>query len=498
MLSLELEAEEGTSSDEGNRKKKGGGQSVNVASCKRTCAAGLGMGSLHAWTFAALIGGAAAHRAFFESAGMPIHWLCFSAASLATWLLLCRSSASGPRNERMLSFSLMQAAGTMLMVGAGALQGNEGIPQQAWTVLVVGSCLAGAGSALQIASWGARLRTMTPCETTAATSLSFLLGALGAIGIGAIPEPVSILALCTLPLASGWCAHRDIRVGETAEQSASTAHDAVGAPSGRAQAATLLFCSGLAFGVLGVSMQPFAPDNLTMLANLLTAACAGIALVVGVRARDGAAFGDRLIKSTIAAIAFGIAAVPLFGAGSALMALPFAGIRLLDLTAWAVFSHWKDEPRSFVSSTFVAGRLAINGGTFVGMAAAMPLVRSSDADIPLSLVSAGLLVILMVASAAYFERFSVSSRDRMAAYRTGDLAAAHGKEDPFCALYGIEPEQLLLLERLVAGRSARRIAEEFSLSEATVRTRTTALYRALGVSNRQQLVDLVRGSNRTT
>jgi DNA-binding CsgD family transcriptional regulator len=58
---------------------------------------------------------------------------------------------------------------------------------------------------------------------------------------------------------------------------------------------------------------------------------------------------------------------------------------------------------------------------------------------------------------------------------------------------GLSARETEVLELICRGYSARRIGERLSISESTVVSHTTHIYRKFGVSSKQALIELVEG-----
>ena len=151
------------------------------------------------------------------------------------------------------------------------------------------------------------------------------------------------------------------------------------------------------------------------------------------------------------------------------------------------------------------GKLPANVGFTVGLiigiaALATPAASLPIAPEPYSLDAAHFyiplaLVAIFVLTALFFLPFDNESPS--AGYKTLALVDMHESPDAsmrkncdaITAQFKLSPRESEVLTYLVKGRNAKHIAEKLYVSESTVKTHISNIYRKVGIHSQQELLD---------
>ena len=170
---------------------------------------------------------------------------------------------------------------------------------------------------------------------------------------------------------------------------------------------------------------------------------------------------------------------------------------------WAVpFLYESSVPGLYLGlAAFFLKRLGILVGGYIVMSAA-----SLGVDSPV--VAFAALFVLIVLDVAYYfaEQFDPRfQKGGPAAGQAGLGASGNGARDGYMEAIGQIAEQYRLTPRereilvlLGRGRTARHIAGELQMADATVKTHIMHIYRKLGINSQQALLDIVEGQVRSS
>lgn len=400
--------------------------------------------------------------------------------------------ASALRVQRVL-LVLCALFGVLLPALYLANRAGAGVP-----LAVLGAAWAGHGlaSAVLFGYWG-RFSSMLP----AAHILPTIAGVFFAAGcwyfiVSNLPYAHSILVLAAMPLLSLACFlvyERDSALPRGVDSSVapwkqgSRADDLSGMLNG-VVLGTVLFVV-----VLGES----APDAHVMVASSLAVAAAAVAAAVAMRGNSAVEYGlarRMLFPFSVASLV--LLMLDLGPVSVALLFVLLAVFSVLDIVNWSTVALFGSLYRAQPIYAFSSVRLPFTVGTalgwLVGMAAFGELAPEFSTGF--GQVAAAFIVLLAVSvSVAPFER-GVRKRED-ADDDVPDERDSPGAWNRACidvaARHGLTPREREVFLLLAKGRNAAVIEKELVVSSSTAKTHIYHVYRKLGVSSRQEVIDAV-------
>ena len=140
------------------------------------------------------------------------------------------------------------------------------------------------------------------------------------------------------------------------------------------------------------------------------------------------------------------------------------------------------------------GKLPANIGFTLGLALGITAIGANIPDLARLYIPL-LLVALFILTALFFLPFDNESKT--AGYHTLALVDLHESQadtlnktcESIAARFKLSPRESEVLTYLVRGRNAKHIAEKLYLSESTVKTHISNIYRKVGVHSQQELLD---------
>lgn len=142
------------------------------------------------------------------------------------------------------------------------------------------------------------------------------------------------------------------------------------------------------------------------------------------------------------------------------------------------------------------GKLPANIGFMIGLGMGVIVIAVPVDEVSLLYVPLG-LVAAFVVTALFFLPYDNESST--AGYKTLAIVDMHGSPEPdmrttcdaISARFKLSPRESEVLTYLVKGRNAKHIAEKLYLSESTVKTHISNIYRKVGVHSQQDLLDAI-------
>ena len=140
------------------------------------------------------------------------------------------------------------------------------------------------------------------------------------------------------------------------------------------------------------------------------------------------------------------------------------------------------------------GKLPANAGFTIGLALGIGSIAFGSVDVVRTFAPLGLVAVFILTS-LFFLPFDNESTT--AGYKTLALVDMHQSPDTgqrracetIIARCKLSPRESEVLTYLVKGRNAKHIAEKLFVSESTVKTHISNIYRKVGVHSQQELLD---------
>jgi len=206
-------------------------------------------------------------------------------------------------------------------------------------------------------------------------------------------------------------------------------------------------------------------------------------------------------------VAIGFLALPLAGPGLAplAMALSFAGIGAFLVYYWIVMGNIAQRFGWAPSRVYAQGLCLLLLGAALGEGAAA-LLALLAADEPQRVAFIAIVALFALAftfwmkvEGAVFANEPVDAAE-LAIAAPPDAEGAEERDrarkrtlaiDTVTARYGISAREGQIIELLLRGRNVPYICDELFIAKSTVETHVKHIYAKLGISSRQQLIDLV-------
>ena len=166
------------------------------------------------------------------------------------------------------------------------------------------------------------------------------------------------------------------------------------------------------------------------------------------------------------------------------------GFALFLAAAWlALSTHARacGLPPAFAMTLFAA----LAGASGLAGLYSLPVLGAASTFVG-AVLFALYLVIVVVASMA--QRGRLSARDAQAIERQGFERFIEARSDELAERFSLTPRERDIVVHLGRGHSYAYIAGELVVSENTVRTHVRNMYRKMGVSSREELLEMIHGA----
>lgn len=418
----------------------------------------------------------------------PSVWtLLFTSIGFAIAAIIAPRVGSFIERGRMFGVAaLLCTVGTGVCLVMRALPGHD-----AFTGLLLAFLMIAAfGNALLLVMWGELWATLATDRVSQYLFSSYAFAFVLFFGVQLLPEIVTAAAVCLLPLAS--CAILYSSRDET-RRAPSAAVFAVDRPL-VVKAMGAVVVAGLAYGIAQSFYASMAAPHIAEgRPDLLVAGACFIALAAHIAFERSAAAPIAMFRPIVPALSIGLilfAVLPIaygyFGNGLVIVGGYCLDILIMLVSADLAFRAKRPVALFFSCSILVLRLATIAGLAAVDLAAGVGLV-SPDSQLHL-LIALAVLVILvgtLVFSQSELQRFY---QPQPAIRQNRDLEEHCAVMAERCGLTAREAEVLMLL---ASGRNVPYICKELCIAESTARHHVGAIYRKLGVYDRQGMIDVI-------
>ncbi len=207
--------------------------------------------------------------------------------------------------------------------------------------------------------------------------------------------------------------------------------------------------------------------------------------------------------------AIGFLALAIAGPGQALlsMAVVFSGIGAFLVYYWIVMGNIAQRFGWASSSVYAQGLCLLVSGMVLGKGVSLALTSAAAEDTAQSLLVAALALFVLAfifwlkVEGSVFasepvdasQMVTVGVAEKPALPTAGDARSASRSAalEGLAVRYGISAREREIVELLLRGRNVPYICDELFIAKSTVETHVKHVYSKLGISSRQQLIDIV-------
>lgn len=460
-----------------------------------------GLALTHAWILAPYLSGS-------------LFYICFHLGFACTLVACAARYRAHPAPVRADAAAPWAAAGLMCLgtlavfVADGRVDGIEGVC----------GVLGGAGSAYCFARWFyLYCALLAPKEAVGSTLLAFALSgcvrlflvALQAAVAPALPAVLAALPFCSTALlvrcerAARPEAPGGARPAPASRGGGGGAQGVRSAPGPLASFGPLvleLAVYGVVFGALRNGMSEWSIGTPSMLFGHLLRIVLPLLLLWWLQLRTaGSAGGAGLRAAVLATAAAVLAAVFLGGLGPvAASAIVLAARSFVSVLIYVRLFDVAYRTGAHPCCVYGAGRAVYEVGLVCGLALYDGLLSrvglDADASAGVLYFAVSCILVVMLNGFAGAVRLPVF-QPAPGPGRAGVPAVQTATLDEACARvagdFGLTEREADVLRHICRGYTKKRIAGVMGITEDTVRYHTKALYRKLGVHNRQELLDVV-------
>lgn len=366
------------------------------------------------------------------------------------------------------------------MIGAGAVSSG---------LFYVSSLAFALGNALLLIMWGELWSTWASGRVGTCLIASYTFAFVLYLLICALPGLAASVISCLLPVASVvalyQARHEERRLASQVEYLA----ESLSAWKVIVAAGAI----GLIHGFVQCALKVAHFDESLLHLSQVASALVLVAILIYLLAKQPAT----------ASLTFYKPIVPLYIAGLVLLViLPFqwmfvgnglalSAVFCVDMLVMLVSTDFAFRARKPVAVCFGFTLLAMRTGTTCALALVGVLELTGTFSVEI-LTNALLVCCIAI---AFIGSFVFTSADLSKLYRAkptsnvGADAAEH--VDAVAQACGLTPRETEVLSLLAAGRSVPYIASDLCIAESTVKHHTSSIYRKIGVSDRQSLIDVI-------
>ncbi len=406
----------------------------------------------------------------------------------------------------------------LVFVGTLAIGAPWPCTAEGYAIFAASALLTGLGSAYLDIVWGCQLVRHRESRTAVVLCLAYALSSLLYCAFARLPGDVSLALTAFLPVASVglalWLGLAPRECCEApAEDACRTARDARDDEDMtrdlRVFAARLLACA-LLFGVVLGAMQGLTNavgsprDNLEH--SMLFMVSLNVLLVVAAfyieTPRLQASHAERFVA------VYRIALLSMIGAllvssvyassGTVLMVTMLTGYTFLKILVWTELCQIVRAGCSTPVRMYGFGEACMAGSLLAGTTALTLAMGCMGAGDDVARVGIALCIALLILAYLFVltERH-ITAIEEINEAKEVELLHVRFQDrlDAVTRRFGLTKREAEVCRLFVRGRSTARIAEDLYISSGTVATHLRSIYRKAGVHGRQELLDLIDGTD---
>lgn len=450
----------------------------------------LGYGIYWAWVFLSFNSPLLAPESSAAAATvLRIHQVSIASALvmlIAMLVLARRISPLGPRRAALFALTLIGGGGTaMVALAANGVLGGE------W--ITIGAVLTGIGTTWLALSWGERYGAIGAESATVHTVASMVLTSIVYLVVTALPREFAQAATVALLLVSAalLLPGREVASASPSPRTAGSVWPSLL----RSLSWRVIAGIALVSVAMGVMLSLTAhPDSVSFesIRRLGVLASGAFILLLGLGSvllgrGFNLGFAYRL---ALPLIAIGFLALALLGRADLRLSsiAVSAGDSTFEVLTWVILADVTFRSRIPALLVFGLGRLALQGGMFVGELIGGVFFTQLT---PLALVM--LFLLLIVALFVLNERnvFDVGTHEGLRQAAADDEADWTRRLARIAAEYRLSPREHEILSVWAKGRSIEHVQEKFHISKNTAKTHLSHIYQKTGVHTREELLTLI-------
>ena len=401
--------------------------------------------------------------------------------------------AIGVGLHKLQSFNFVGLIGTVVAgvatVVAALLVQVEGI--DAGVVRLVADAIARLGSCWVIVAWGSQYARLDAFRITAYTLISFILALAACLVMLSCPQVLRVAFVAVaLPLSMALVLR--------ASRMKLPEHRVVGRETfiGLTWRILLVF---FLFGIVTWTSIPWAQASAGVqgLGQLVIVGSGGVVTVLLVLALvTGGAFSQSYIyKVVLPLITAGILLVATLNfetnVGAALISI---GYTCFDLFCFALFANACRKTGVDARRVFSWCRAIESSTPFftvILMVVLEGLLHMGDSLMVNLISGASMLVVVAVIMLDQTDLFEREQLNPAIDYPRAEVLYFARQCEEAIARFGLSPREAEVLSLIVRGRSVPHISQRLFISRSTVKTHISHLYEKLGVSDRQEMIDVI-------
>lgn len=357
-------------------------------------------------------------------------------------------------------------------------------------------------SAFIVIGWGALFSTLDIFEITRSTLAAFFLGLLICVCFLVIPSPFAqmgapFLLVCSVVLFESCQTNRSSIFDSTATHpKPQPTHEAHRAFFRMTKKIILIFfLLGIVTwtGIIRTFDQGFSTHPSSALVIIGSLLVVGV-LYIATTYNQSTFSSSYIYKIVIPLIMLGVLSFDVLGIDFNLGAsFIFIGYTCFDLFCFTLFATAVNKTHSHAISMFGICR-AIESCVplvVVGLMSGMSMFTHSSSQTMYPLIGPVCIIVgfatLLLSETRLFERKAVSLPN----YPKAEVLTFAEQCEYAIKQYGLSDREAEVLSLIVRGRSVPHISERLYISKSTVKTHITHIYQKFGVTERQEMLDLI-------
>lgn len=466
---------------------------------------GIGGGALLAWVLLASLSNV------FSGSGWPMSFVWRPTMLVLVFVVLLAVSLSG-RAPKMSGRAVSLLVVYGLAMGFGVLLFASSRTGSQVTGAFLGLAMMSLGLVALVITWGGLCANMPKRERVGVTAMASMVGSVLYLFVAVLPDSIALIVGALLPIAAAAVLQHALLTSQADEYARDERLAEGASPQGwrlvydRAFAVTIMVFGGLfALAVRVLDPSEWAgqpPAGVLMVSVFLVVEIMLTTYMIKVAHREDP---NIAFRPTALLAAAGFLLLPLVPGSVAplCMAVSFSGIGAFLVYYWIVMGNISQRYRWSPALVYSQGLILLTVGVALGEG--LHTLLDVAAPTEFARVAYTSVVALFVLSAMLWLKVegSVFASEPVDQAEIGNVdepnAATQQQEAEgvdtaiasIAAKYGISPREAEIIRLLARGRNVPYICDELFIAKSTVQTHIKHIYAKLGLSSRQELIDLI-------
>ena len=394
----------------------------------------------------------------------------------------------GPFSNRPVCFYCAGALACVGSLGLSLLSATDSSGAMA-AVFIACTAAFAAGNALLLIMWGELWSTWASARVGTCLGASYTFAFVIYFVVAALPASLGALITCLLPLLSLFSLHRAQGEEKRHVTSIQFEYETVSPVRMAVPLVLVGALHGLFQGVIGMG----ANGREAMYLSQWVAGALLLVIVLYLLFRQPNPTVTALYKAIVPCYVTGLALMLLLPPSDRFVGNGFtlAAVFCVDMLVMLVSTDIAFRLQKPVAVLFGGALFCMRLGTTLGLFGVYGLSTSAVSyDEGLRMVTLiGIIVIVLLGCLVFTPMDLARLYKVKPSQGTGESAAT--KSRAVAEACGLTPRETEVLGYLVTGRSAPYIAGELFIAENTVKNHISSIYRKVGVSDRQSLIDVI-------